>query len=136
MQFTHRFLIAAVCLGLLAGVVVFGVRRRTTPMPTAGLKPEQAKFEVERITLREWGFEPKQIDRRPGPFLLVLQNQSGLPEVELSLIAESGHMRQGIPDTRNALTWKQRLELPPGTYLIKEAGHPDWQCQITIGNMR
>ena len=133
MLFTHRLSItAAVSVGLLSiAVVGFAMRARTNDGPTS---KSEAKLEVERITIREWGCEPKQINRGAGPFLLVIQNQSGLPEIDLSLVEESGRVRNRVPDTRNALTWRQRLELPPGTYSIKETSHPDWQCQITIGN--
>lgn len=135
MQFTHRLLIAvAVCLGLLSAVAVFAVRTRTDAAQAKESNSEQGRFEAERITVREWGFEPKQIKRKPGPFFLILQNQSGLEEIEVSLVEGSGHPRNRFAVTRNALMSKQRLELPPGTYLVKEAGHPEWQCQITIGN--
>src|SRR5687768_5331489 len=98
------------------------MRARTNDGPTS---KSEAKLEVERITIREWGCEPKQINREAGPFLLIIQNQSGLPEIDLSLLEESGHVRNRVPDIRNALTWRQRLELPPGTYSIKETNHPD-----------
>ena len=114
--------------------VVFATRIRTDSEPT--LKPISAepRLETERITVREWGFEPGEIKRGIGPFFLALQNQSGLEEIEVSLVEESGNPRAHLPVTRNALTWKQQIVLPPGTYLIKESGHPEWQCRITISN--
>lgn len=134
MPFTYRLFVAAVvCLGLLSVVVAFATRTRREARLTTSSSADQGRFEAERITLREWGFEPKEINRPAGPFFLVVQNQSGLAEVELTLVQESGHVQRRLPDTRNALTWKQRMELPPGTYLMKENGHPEWQCRITIG---
>jgi hypothetical protein len=125
---------AAVSLGLLSVVVVgFTMRARTTDSSTLRSPSAEPRFEAELITIREWGCEPQQINRPVGPFMLVVQNQSGLPEIDLSLVEESGRPRHKLPDA-NALRWKQRLELPPGAYSIKEASHPDWQCQITIGN--
>ena len=126
---------AAAALGLLSVVVVgFTMRARTTDSSTSRSPSAEPRFEAERITIREWGCEPQQINRPVGPFMLIIQNQSGLPEIDLSLDEESGRPLHRLPDTRNALTWKQRLELPPGTYSVKEASHPDWLCQITIGN--
>lgn len=134
MRLTKRFTIAvAVGLGLLSVAVVFATRMRTEnerpPQPTSA----QPRLEAERITVREWGFEPNEINRGPGPFLLGIQNQSGLEEIEISLV-DSGNSRRKLPVTRNALMWKERVNLPPGTYLIKESGHPEWECRITIGN--
>jgi hypothetical protein len=134
MQFSRRLLITiAVCFGLLSVVVAFAVRTRTEAAHVAQSNSEQGRFEAERVTVREWGFEPTRIKRSPGPFVLILQNQSGLGEIDLSLVEESGRQKDRLAVTRNLLTSKQRLDLPPGTYLIKEAGHPEWQCQITIG---
>lgn len=135
MQFTYRPIIAAaICLGLLSVVGVFAIRTRTQSNLTTQPVSAEPKFEVERITVREWGFEPKEINRPPGPFFLIVQNQSGLEKIELSLVEDSGKPRKKLPDTRNSLTARQRLELPPGTYWLKDSKHPEWQCQITIGN--
>jgi hypothetical protein len=133
-KLTYRLLVAvAVCFVLLSAALALTVRSRTYATQPSPQGHQQGAFEAEIVTLREWGFEPKEIKREPGPFFLIIQNQSGLPEVELTLVSESGNQHRRLPDTRNALTSKQRIELPPGTYLIKESGHPDWQCQITIG---
>ncbi|HEX3187361.1 MAG TPA: hypothetical protein VHQ94_21360 [Pyrinomonadaceae bacterium] len=135
MLFTRRSTAVAVSVGLLS-VVVFGyaMRARTYGEPPPKLTSTVPGFEVERLTFREWGCEPSQISREAGPFVLVIQNQSGLEDIDLSLVEESNNPRKKLPVTRNALTWKERLELPPGTYLVKEAGHPEWQCRITISN--
>ena len=134
MKITYRLLVAiGVCFLLLSAAWAMAVRTRTHTTQPSPQGSQQGAFESERVTLREWGFEPKEIKREPGPFFLILQNQSGLPEVELTLVSESGNQHRKFPDTRNALVSKQRIELPPGTYLIKESGHPEWQCQITIG---
>ena len=132
MKITHRSLIAAATATVLLSVVaVFAFVRVQT-----GSKPTTAgpTLEVERVTLREWGTEPRSISRRPGPFVLIVENRSGLGEVQLSLVEESGHVRNRIPVTKNALSSKQQLELPPGTYLIKDADRSEWQCQLTISS--
>ena len=134
MKLTYRLLVAVgVCFVLLSAAWAMAVRTRTHATQPAPQGGQHSPFESEMVTLREWGFEPKEIKRDPGPFFLILQNQSGLPDVELTLLSESGNQHRRLPDTRNALVSKQRIELPPGTYLIKESGHPEWQCQITIG---
>jgi hypothetical protein len=134
-QFTNRLIIAAaVCLVVLFVVGVFATRTRTDSNPATKPASAEPKVEVERITVREWGFEPKEIDRPPGPFFLIVQNQSGLEEIDISLVEDSGRPRKKLPDIRNALTAREWLELPPGIYLLKDSKHPEWQCQITIGN--
>ena len=90
------------------------------------------RLEAELITLQEWGFEPKEIKRPAGPFVAVFQNRSGLREVKLSLVQASGKVMNKIPVTRHALNSRQRLQLPPGTYIVKEANHPDWECRIVV----
>ena len=132
MRITHRlFPAAAICIGLLFVASIFAFLRKPTAIKPA---TTQHQIEVERVTLQEWGIEPKEINREVGPFVLVVENHSGLNEVEVSLTDESGNGRRRIPVTKNALTSKQRLELPPGTYLIKEAGHSDWECKLTISH--
>ena len=94
--------------------------------------PRTSKEEAELITLQQWGFEPKELNRPVGPFMAVFENHSGLRDVQLSLVRESGQSMGQIPVTRNALNARQRLTLPPGTYLVKESHHPEWQCRIVI----
>ena len=129
----RSYYFGALCVALSCALLTIAfVKTRTAGQPDSSASPA-SPFEVERITLQEWGFEPKEINRGPGPFFLILENRGGFHDVEVSLIEESGHSRQKVPVTKNALTWKQRLELPPGAYLVKESGHPEWQCRITIG---
>ena len=112
-----------------------GPTTTSTEQPTSSTQdqdPRKSKEEAEMITLQEWGFEPREINRPAGPFVAVFENHSGLREVQLSLIRESGQSMVRIPVTRNALNSRQRLTLPPGTYLVKEANHPEWQCRIVI----
>lgn len=129
----RSYYFVALCVALLscAFLSIAFVRARITPHPDVSASPA-SPFEVERITLQGWGFEPKEINRGPGPFFLIFENRSGFHDVDVSLIEETGASRKKVPVTKNALTWKQRLELPPGTYLIKESSHPEWQSRITI----
>ena len=125
-------------LALVLVAVAFSYRegRATPPQAQSNQKQEIAakgeRLEAELITLQEWGFEPKEINRPPGPFVAVFENHSGFPEVKLSLKRESGPEVSRIPVTRNVLNSRQRLQLPPGTYVVKDANHPDWECRITI----
>ncbi len=93
-------------------------------------KPE--RLETERITIRPTGFEPAQITRPQGEFILAADNLSGLREVTLILERETGervHERR-VPLER--LKWRAPLTLRPGRYVVREAGHPEWVCALTI----
>ena len=120
-------------LGLVLVAVAFSYRGQE---PTPPIQPSQGasrdRTEAELITLQQWGFEPKEINRPVGPFMAIFENRSGLREVKLSLVRASGPEVRRIPVTRNMLNSRQRLELAPGTYVVKEANHPEWECRITI----
>ena len=131
--------VVALTFVLVLVVVALSYRGPTTSSteePTSSTQdpkdPRTSREEAELITLQQWGLEPKEIKRSVGPFVAVFENHSGLRDVQLSLVRESGQSMSRIPVTRNALNARQRLTLPPGTYLVKEANHPQWQCRIVI----
>ena len=89
-------------------------------------------IEAEFIVLKPWGFEPQEISRPTGPFFLALHNLTGLAQLDVSLDRESGPSLHAIGVTKNKTRWQQKMTLPPGTYLLREASHPEWVCRITI----
>jgi hypothetical protein len=140
--------IAAIALSFCAGLG-FAVRAYnnrpsmppvSTPPTTAAGAPEPARgrpqstrgLEAETIAIRPWGFEPDQIKRPQGRFILRVDNRSGLSEVTLQLDNETGSRLRSktVPETR--LDYREIIDLPPGTYPLPEAGNPDWACRITI----
>ena len=91
------------------------------------------RIEAELITLGPNGFEPKEIRRRPGkPFLLMVENRSGLPVVSLALISDARLPLLTTPLPREKRFWSDVLNLPPGIYALKEADHADWICTIVV----
>lgn len=97
-------------------------------MARAQARPPQ----VERITLRPHGFEPRQVQRGPGRFLLAVDNRSRLDLAILRLDSDAGgHLRE-LRLPRGKLRWREFLTLPPGRYVLSEANHPAWVCQILI----
>ena len=97
--------------------------------PTSSHSPQ---IEAEIVTVRPSGFEPKEIRRPPGPFFLVLDDRSGRSALEVTLDSESGHRLHAPGLSKNKAKWRQRLTLPPGTYVLREANNPEWVCRITI----
>lgn len=94
------------------------------------------RVEVEILTVTSNGFAPKVINRPPGPFFLLVDNRSGEELDALQLDPE------GAPDTpvhllqmvmhRDFSHSAQRIDLPPGSYVFKQAGRAGWSCRIVI----
>ena len=100
----------------------------TSPAP---LSPNQDRVEVELLTISATGFEPSEITRPAGRFVLGVNNRVASQELSLQLVHESGRSmeRKRMSEKK---TWRKMVELPPGQYLLLAVGHPDWICRITI----
>jgi hypothetical protein len=90
----------------------------------------------ELITIRPSGFEPSEITRPAGRFLLAVNDRSEQDEVVLLLTRENGEQlhRVRMRDTPRKHEWRQVVNLPPGRYVLAEAAHPEWTCRITLNN--
>jgi hypothetical protein len=66
-----------------------------------------------------------------GKYLLVLQNRSGKRDLTFRVATEAG---AGLYEagTQQRLDWKRQLELRPGSYVLTEASHPEWQCAVRV----
>ena len=87
--------------------------------------------EVELVTLTPRGFEPDELSRPAGKFLLGINNRSGLPELTFSIIRENGSAHATKRMTRQKV-WREVVDLQPGHYLLRVLNHPEWKCPITI----
>lgn len=90
------------------------------------------RVEAELLVLRSDGFTPNEIRRRPGGFLLALQNHSSEEEVSFVLTQESGPSLRQIRFARRQSKLREFIELPPGRYVLAETNHPEWRCLIVI----
>jgi hypothetical protein len=95
------------------------------PLPTQSL-------EAEYITITSRGFEPSEITRSGGHFLLAVDNRSGLDDVALTLDRLAGDRVQQQRVSRSRSAWRVVVDLPPGRYVLGEANHSSWRCQLTI----
>jgi hypothetical protein len=95
----------------------------------------QERLEVEPVVVRSKGFEPAEITRPQGRFVIAVYNRSGLEKLDLRLDRENGagRLRESRVE-RGKLDWHTGVDLPPGRYLLTEANHPEWRCSITIGD--
>ncbi len=96
--------------------------------------PKKSTLEVELLTLRSDGFEPKVITRPKGQFYLAINNQSQLrEELTFSLAEEKGKnlkdekLHEGGKHRSNTL-----YDLNPGKYQLTVKEHPEWRCSFEI----
>jgi hypothetical protein len=101
---------------------------------TAQANDPAERLDAEFITIRPSGFEPAEVTRTDGRFLLMFENRSGLEDLSLSIHRQHGGPFQETRLSKHLLDWRGVVTLPPGRYVVTEAEHPDWRCQITIGN--
>lgn len=88
---------------------------------------------VELVVLQPYGFEPAVIHRKPGQFLLVVENHSSvLAGLSLSI---SNSLAQPLRQTTmplQRLNWDSVLDLQAGTYTLAAGNNPNWKCSIVI----
>jgi len=105
---------------------------KTTPAAPTQRRRPIANFESEVITITPHGFEPREITRPEGQFLLLIDNRSGLAATSLSLTREAGPRTHEMRVPRDEPNWSDIVDLRPGHYVLTEADHPGWACSITI----
>jgi hypothetical protein len=126
-----------VCIG--ASIFVLNGKFRGSPWKASSSlaepsKQSNEKVEVELVTLQRWGFEPKEIARPKGKFLLVVENQSGVIQgLTFSLVEERGARLKEIKLGANRRKgWNDFVELNPGNYSLTVSERPEWRCTFTI----
>ena len=96
-----------------------------------GSQNRSERLEVEVIRLLPTGFEPTEIKRPPGRFILIVNNQSGINEVEVRLDAETRTLAEGhLPKGKKR--WRTVIEAAPGRYVLTALGPPERTAHITI----
>jgi hypothetical protein len=89
------------------------------------------RVEVEVIRLLPTGFEPTEIKRPPGRFILVVNNHSGINEMEIQLDAETRTLAEGrLPKGKKR--WRTVIEAAPGRYVLTALGRLERTAYITI----
>ena len=91
-----------------------------------------SQLQAEIITITPRGFEPLEITRAAGRFILMVDNHSGLQEVTFRLDQENGRRLYEIELPQEQSEWSEVVDLQPGTYLLTEANHVDWLSRLTI----
>lgn len=129
--------VTAGIVGLLLIVTVYakyGTPFRSHTASSVMVLPDNGRREreAELITIEPHGFEPAQVTRPQGRFLLAIDNRSGLEDIQLRLERAEGGRVPALEARNRRLSWREEVDLPPGRYVIRETNHPEWSCLITI----
>ena len=122
----------SILLLLASGALILAHFKRA-PSEAAPLdRGSDAPVQAELITITPTGFEPAELTRPKGRFLLAIDNQSGLDEVEFYFERETAG-RVNVPLTRRGkIAWREIVDLTPGTYILRATNDESWRCRITI----
>lgn len=124
-------LFLSMLLLLVSGALILAHFKRA-PTEAAVADGPQAPVQAELITITPTGFEPAELTRRQGRFLLAIDNQSGLDEVQFYFEREAGG-RVNVPlSRRGKLAWREVIDLTPGTYILRATNDENWRCRIRI----
>jgi hypothetical protein len=95
-------------------------------------RQKQAHVETELITLQPSGFEPNEIRRPQGAFILGVDNRAGVESIELQFMRTDGQRLNALQTPKRKVSWREVVDLAPGEYLLSVANHPEWTCNVTI----
>jgi hypothetical protein len=100
-------------------------------LSTTPVKPNQS-LEGELVMITPDGFEPQEIERPAGRFLLSITNRSGIESLTIRLENEQhGKVREKSLPLETPY-WREVINPPPGRYTITEANHPEWTFSLVI----
>lgn len=122
--------VIAVLVIVIASFAGSAYMKRDAALSPPREKPE--RLETELITLQPSGFEPHEIRRPQGSFILGVDNRAGVEAIELQLMRADGQRLNALQTPKRKVSWREVVDLPPGQYLLSVANHPDWTCNVTI----
>jgi len=112
---------------------ISSIPRDSVIQPSASAA-QSSQMRTELITIRPTGFDPSEIRLTDGQFRIAVDNKSGLDEVTLRLTREGGARMREVRLPPGQLKWREKLDLPDGTYLLTEANHANWRCRIIVAS--
>jgi len=90
------------------------------------------ELEVEVLTLGAGGFDPTELRRPAGRFMLAITNRTQENELSLELSQVAGNRLHSVRMKRGRTRSLSDLNLAPGEYILSERNHPRWICRLTI----
>jgi hypothetical protein len=138
-MFTRTTILPALIGGIVLSVLLItasghsGSRHRAvsrTAFTPQGKKDQ--RLEIEDVTITPEGFEPQELERTAGPFILSVTNQSGVDALNIRI--ETEQHERFREKTLPLLTpyWRERIDPPRGKYIITEENHPEWTLTVII----
>ena len=101
-------------------------QRAATPAPSS--------ITVDTLTLTPLGFEPKEITRPAGMFVLGVDNRLPAEQFSFELVRENGHGVRQLKMPKGQIRLRKLLNLPAGRYFLRVADHPEWTCSIVLSD--
>jgi methionine-rich copper-binding protein CopC len=135
-------LVVVIGVGVVASAKAWSKLQASTPATAAAYRssvklassliPQSNGLQRELITIRQTGFDPEEIKRAPEAFLLAIDNKSGLGQLTLRITREDGLRVHESSLSPERFKVREKINLPPGEYLLTALDHPDWLCRLTI----
>jgi hypothetical protein len=76
--------------------------------------PTASSLEAILITFQPYGFEPSEVTLKAEPFLLAVDNRSGVHEPVFRVNRVAGGRLHEVRMTKGRLAWRQLVNLSPG----------------------
>ncbi len=139
-SFRWRTLLLTVLLFVSATLIVARFKTRDerreiqaqSSAASSELGQRREQLEAEIVTITPTGFEPHEINRPQGRFILAIDNRSGLEEVQMYVERETGARVHSSLNRKGKLAWRDVMDLPQGVYVLRAANEESWRCRITL----
>jgi hypothetical protein len=96
--------------------------------------PAPDSMSVDTVTLTGLGFEPREITRPSGMFVLGIDNRLINEQFSFELVRENGHQGRQLKMKKGEIRLRKLLNLQAGSYTLTVADHPEWTCRIVLSD--
>lgn len=135
----------AFLITILALVALTGLFGRTTvanalgtfaPQPViasiAQGTPDGSEPRLFVVSVYPYGFESDEISVPAGPCSLMIRDLTGIEDSLLFSVSVPGYPAPITYQLEHLQESVENVTLLPGTYVVTEATHPTWRCQVTV----
>lgn len=118
----------------VSGVRIFNLLSPKAQDQAANIEPTAATNKRPTIIIYStpFGFDPQDINVKPGLHNVIIYNRSGLDNLQYSVTdqpTKKALLNTKAPVGANIVG---QVTFTPGEVLLTEAGHPNWQCRIKV----
>ena len=96
-----------------------------------GPPPAPGPYEVEVVSLFRHGFEPAEISRPQGPFLLVIRSYDHDSDHAFDAPATDQEVLPGLIE-KGRFRWTRLVDLATGEHVLQDHAHAERRLKITI----